>query len=168
MAQQDFLFNHHIVPAFVPVADAFAGGINTEAVSLADYRRATLIVLTGAIEDGDVSNLVTLEACLTAAGGTPVAVPFRHRVQLYSTSVDLWSALALAAATGYNFSDNNAVANAVWMAEVLADELEVANPGAKFLRAVIAETVNKTITAAGLWILSEPRYGSDVPQQAIA
>jgi len=77
----DFLFDHHIVPAFVPVADAFAGGITTEAVSLANYRRATLVILTGAREDTGISNLVTVDACTTAAGGTTAAMAFNWRAQ---------------------------------------------------------------------------------------
>jgi hypothetical protein len=168
MAQKDFLFDHHIVPAFVPVADAFTTGITTEAVSLKNYRKATLVIITGAIQDTGVSNILTIEACTTAAGGTTDAIPFHWRVQQYSTTVDLWSELTLAADTGYNFSDNNTVANAVWMAEVLAADVAAAVDGASFVRAAIAETADKTITAGGIWILSEPRYCGDVPQTAIA
>lgn len=166
--KHDFVFENMVVPAFVPVADAFSGGLTTEAVSLENYRRATLIVLTGAIEDDGVSNLVTLEACTSAAGAGNTAMAYKYRAQQYSTSVDTWSALASATASGYNFSDNNAVANAVWMAEVLAEDVAAAKDGASFVRAVIAETADKTITAGGLWILSGPRYAQDVPQSVIA
>lgn len=165
---QDFLFNHHIVPAFVPVADAFAGGLTSEAVSLRDYRRATLLVLTGAIEDAGISNLVTIEACTAADGTGNTAMAFKHRVMQYSTTVDTWGALTAAASTGYNFALANAVANAVWMAEVTAEEVSAAVANAEFVRAVVAETANKTVTAGGLWILSEPRYPQSVPQTAIA
>lgn len=168
MASQDFLSDHHIVPAFVPVADAFAAGITTEAVSLAKYRRATLVVITGAIEDSGVSNLVTLEACTAADGTGNTAMAFKYRAQQYSTTVDLWSALTAATSSGYNFSDNNSVANAVWFLEVTAEEVGAAVDGAEFVRAVIAETANKTITAGGIWILSEPRYAQSIPVTAIA
>lgn len=168
MAQHDFLFNHHIVPAFVPVADAFASGIDTEAVSLANYRRATLVVITGAVEDSGVSNLVTIEACTSAAGAGATAMAFQYRAMQYSTSADTWGALTAATSSGYNFSDNNAVANAVWMAEVTADEVASALDGASFVQAAIAETADKTITAGGIWILSEPRYCQDIPFTAIA
>lgn len=164
----DFLFDHHIVPAFVPVADAFASGITTEAVSLSNYRRATLVMPTGAREDTGISNLVTVEACTTAAGGTTAAMAFNWRVQRYSTTVDTWSALTAATSAGYNFASNNTVANVVWYLEVTAEDLAAAVAGAQFVRAVIAETANKTITACGLWILSEPRYPQSIPIQAIA
>lgn len=164
----DFLFDHHLVPAFVPVADAFSGGITTEAVSLSNYRRATLVVLTGAREDTGISNLVTVEACTTAAGGTTAAMAFNWRAQRYSTTVDTWSALTAATSSGYNFAANNTAANVVWFLEVTAEDVAAAVPGAQFVRAAIAETANKTITAAGLWILSEPRYPQSIPVQAIA
>ena len=163
----DLLSRMMIVPAVIPVADAFAGGITAEAVSLRDYQRATLIIQTGAIEDAGISNVVTLEACTDAAGTGAVAMAFRRRVQRYSTTVDTWGALTAVAAAGYNFAVNNAVANAVWMAEVTSDEVQAAVAGAMFVRAVIAETANKTITASGLWILSEPRYPGALPQTVI-
>lgn len=166
MPSKDFLSNHQIVPAFVPVADAFAGGINTEVVSLRDYRRATLIIQTGAIEDANISNIVTIIASTSAtASGTDMA--FVQRAQQYSTSVDLWTSTTASVATGFNFATNNAVANAVWFAEVTAAEVQAALAGADFVFAAIAETANKTITASGIWILSEPRYPQDVPLTAI-
>ena len=167
MSQYDFLFDHHIVPAFVPVADAFSGGLTTEAVSLENYRKATLVVLTGAIE-GANSNLVTIEASDDASGSNTTAMAFRYRAQQYSTTVDTWGSLTAATSSGYNFASNNAVANAVWFAEVLAEEVEAAQAGATFVRAVIAETADKTCTAGGLWILSGPRYMQSVPLTAIA
>lgn len=164
----DFLFDHHIVPALVPVADAFAGGVTTEAVSLANYRRATLVIMTGAREDTGISNLVTIDACTTAAGGTTAPVAFSWRAQRYSTTVDTWSELTAAASTGYNFAVNNTAANVVWFIEVDVADVIAAVPNARFVRGAIAETANKTITAAAFWILSEPRYPQSIPVQAIA
>lgn len=165
---QDLLEHAMIVPAFVPVADAFAAGRTTEAVSLRDYKRAALLIQTGAIEDTGISNIVTLEACSDAAGTGATAMAFRSRAQRYSTTVDAWSALTERAATGYDFAVANAVANAVWWAEVDADEVGAALSGATFLRAIIAETANKTITASGVWILWNPRYPGALPQTVIA
>ena len=167
-SQVDFLFDHHIVPAFVPVADAFAGGITTEAVSLANYGKASLVIITGAREDTGISNLVTVEACTAADGTGNTAIAFKHRVQRYSTTVDTWGALTAATSSGYNFASNNTVANAVWFLEVTAEDVAAAVDGGDFVRAVIAETANKTITAGGIWILSNPRYPTDVPLTAIA
>lgn len=165
---KDFLFDHHIIPAVIPAADAFAGGVNTEAVSLANYRRATLVVLTGAIEDAGISNLVKLQACTAADGTGATDMAFVQRTLPYTTSVDTWGALTAAASTGFNFAAGTPAANAVWLAEVTASEVATAKADALFVRASIAETANKTVTAAAFWILSEPRYLGAVPVGAIA
>lgn len=169
MAQQhDFLFDHHVTVGLVPVADAFAGGVSTDVISLEHYRKATFIVMTGAIEDSGVSNLFKVQACDNTTPSTTVDMAFTRKTLPWSTTVDTWAASAIAPSTGYNFTVNNAVANAVHVAEVLAEEVEAAAPGYQFVRLNIAETVNKTITAAVLVILSEPRYLGAIPQTAIA
>jgi len=165
---KDFLSDHQVVALFYPVADAFVGGLTSDAICLRDYRRITFFVMTGAIEDADVSNIVTIEACTAAAGTGHTAMEYHHRVCRSSTSVDTWGALTASASTGYNFSDNNAVANAMWAIEVTADEVQAAVANADFVRMAVAETEDKTITAAGFAILSEPRYPGAVPLTAIA
>lgn len=164
----ELLSNAHLIPAIIPVADAFTGGTSTEAVSLRDYTRASCIIQTGAIEDAAISNVVTVEACTSAAGAGATAMAFRRRVMRYSTTVDTWGALTDVTSAGYNFASNNAVANACWFIDVTADEVEAALPGATFVRVTIAETANKTITASGLWILTGARYPQAVPATAIA
>lgn len=163
----ELLSNAHIVPAVLPAADAFAGGIVTEAVSLRDYSRAAMIIQTGAIEDVGISNVVTVQACTDASGTGATAIPFRRRTLLYSTTVDAWGPLTEVAAAGYNFAVANAVANAAWYLEVSAADVEAALPGATFIRVAIAETANKTITASAHWILSGPRYPQAIPAGAI-
>lgn len=157
-----------LVPAIIPVADAFAGGITTEAVCLRNFERAGILIQTGAIEDAGISNLVTLEASDDAAGTTVTAMAFRSRIQLYSTTVDTWSALTARTASGYNFAAASPVANAVWWAEVTAAEVNAAQSGANFVRAKVAETANKTITASGLWILWNGKLPQSIPVGVIA
>ncbi len=156
-----------IVQALIPLADAFAGGVTLEAVRLRDFEHAALIIQTGAIEDAGISNIVTLEASDDAAGTAVTTVGFRSRIQLYSTTVDAWSALTVRAATGYNFAAASPVANAVWYAEVSAAEVAAAQAGANFLRAKVAETVNKTITASAFWLLWNGRYPGAIPPGVI-
>lgn len=169
MAQHDLLFDSHIISGLTPVADAFAGGVATDVISMANYRRATFIVFTGAYEDAAVSNLVTIEACDDAAASTTAAMAFKHRHCASSASVDTWGALTSATSAGYNFTSNNTASNGIWMATVTADEVSAnGGSGYQFVRMAIAETANKTITAGVLIILSEPRYPTDVPVTAIA
>lgn len=165
---QDILSNLHIVAGLYPVADCFAGGVATDVISLANYRRATFIVMTGAIEDTGISNIVTVEACTSAAAANNTAMAFRSRVCASSSSVDSWGALTARASTGHNFATANAAANVMWMVDVTADEVAAAVSGGQFVRLAIAETANKTITAGVICILSEPRYPGASPIQAIA
>lgn len=169
MGKQDFLFDHHIVSLFPPVADAFAGGIDTDVISLRDYRRATFVIQTGAIEDTAISNLVTCNACTDAAKTGATAMAFVRRFGVGSTTDDSIEALATVTSSGYNFANrSDAAANNFWVVEVTADEVSAALANADFVYLTIAETVDKTITAGGFVILSEPRYPQSTPLTAIA
>lgn len=168
MAQKDFLFDKHIVQGLVPAADAFSAGVATDVVSLRDYNRVTFVIITGAIQDSGVSNIVTVNACDNVVPSNTTAIPFHHRSLEWSTSADTWGALALAAATGTNLTDDHAVANAVHLVTVTADMVESAAPGYGYVQLAIAETADKTVTAAVLVILDEPRYPQAIPATAIA
>lgn len=161
-------FGGHIVQAFAPAADRFAGGIATDVVSLKKYRRIGLLIVTGAIEDAGISNLVTALACDDTVPTTTVAMGFRHRSLRWSTTNDTWLAQQVATSAGYNFTLNHAVANAMHWAEVTAEEVEQAAPGFEYVQFNIAETANKTITASVLLFGLEPRYPQDIPQSMIS
>jgi len=161
-------FGAHIVQGIVPAADRFAGGVTTDVVSLANYRRVGMLIITGAIEDTGVSNLVTALACDNTTPSTTVAMGFRHQSLRWSTTVDTWGAQAVAAAAGYNFTVNHAVANAMHYVEVTAEEVEQAAPGYKYVQFSIAETANKTVTAAVILFGLEPRYPQAVPRTMIS
>jgi hypothetical protein len=166
----DLMSRMHLVAALYPVADAFAGGVDTDVVALRDYSKATLVVMTGAIEDSGISNLVTINACTDNAKTGATAIAFRSRRCLSSTTVDTWGALTARTSSGHNFAtaSGGAVANNIWLCEVDSDEVLAGLAGAAFVYATIAETANKTITACAFWILSEPRYPGALPQTAIA
>ena len=168
MSQQDFLASHHVVVGLYPVADAFAGGVSSDVISMKDYRRCTFFVFTGAVEDANISNIVTVDACSTAAAGATTAIAFKSRVCASSTTVDAWGALTDRASTGHNFATATPAANAVWMVEVDAADMEAAAAGYPFVRLTIAETANKTVTACCIVILSDPRHPVGTPLTAIA
>lgn len=165
----DFLFDHHVVQGIVPVADAFAGGVSTDVLNLKNYGGVAFIITTGAIEDAGISNLVTVEACDDVTPSNTVAMPFYRRSLQWSTSNDTWATTepTLVTAAGYNFTVNNAVANAIHIAEVTAEMVEQAAAGYEYVRLTIAETANKTITAGVLAILCRPRYQQALPLTAI-
>jgi len=163
----DFLHDHHIVAGIYPVADAFSGGATTDVISMANYGRATFLVITGAVEDAAVSNIVTVNSCDDTTPTTQTAIAFTHRQCVSSTSVDTWSAQTAATSSGYNFSDQSTmgVANTMWMVEVDAEDLSGTD---KYVQLAIAETVDKTILAGVICILSDPRYPQEVPVSAIS
>ena len=165
---KDLLSNGHVVNLLYPVADAFAGGVDTDVICLRDYGKIAFIISTGAIEDAGISNLITVKACTDAAKTGATAIPFRSRICLSSTSVDAWSDLAARAAAGYNFAAAFPVANAIWYIEVDAEEVSAGLAEADFVYLTIAETANKTITASAIAVLQEPRYPQMTPPTAIA
>jgi hypothetical protein len=168
MAKVDVLTEHNFVQGIVPVADAFAGGVSTDVVSMKNYNRVTFIIITGAIEDSGISNVCKVQACDDTTPSNTTDITFYRNSLPWSTTVDTWGALALAPSTGYNFMTGTAAANAVHIATVTSDMLEAQAPGYEYVRLNVAETVNKTITATVLIMLSEPRYGQAVPLTVIA
>lgn len=168
MPSKDFLYDKHVVQGIVPVADAFAGGVSTDVISLKNYRKCTFVIITGAIEDTGISNIVTVDACDDTTPSNTTAMAFHHRSLQWSTSADTWGDLTAATSSGYNLTSNNAVANAVHLVTVTAEEVEAAAAGYPYVRLTIAETANKTITAAVLVVLEEPRYMQETPLTAIS
>lgn len=162
------VWTHHALQGLVPVADCFAGGVATDIISLANYNRALFTIITGAIEDANISNIVTVDACDDTTPSNTTAMAFYHRSQQWSATVDTWSAWTAATSSGYNFTSNNAVANAVHQITFTASEVEAAQAGYEFARVSIAETANKTITATVFVQLFEPRYGVSLPLDAQA
>ena len=168
MSQQDFLFNNHLVAGLYPVQDAFAGGVYTDVISMKNYRRCTFVVMTGAIEDAGISNLLTVESCDDTAASNSTAIAFKSRICPSSTTVDTWTALTDRATTGYNAALAQPAANGMWLVEVTSSQMEAGAADYQFVRLRIQETANKTITAAVLVILSDPRYPQPIPVGAIS
>lgn len=162
---KDFLFDHHIVAGIVPKADAFATSGTTDFISLADYRRATFLILTGNATGGTANGVITVQASAVAAGSSLTAVPFSYRVCASSTSVDTWGSLTAASATGVAMTAGD---NYIYTVEVLAEEVEAAAAGKLFVACRVTEDSNDPVDAAIVCILSEPRQGGPIPVTAIA
>lgn len=162
------LFDGHtigtIIPALVPVADAYAGGVTTDVFCMRDYHAGAFVIFQGAIEDTGISNLVTLLACDDAVPTNTSTMAFRRRTLRYSTTVDTWGALTAVTASGYNFNSNNTVANCVHTVEFTADEVSGdGSSGYSFVQLSIAETANKTVTAGVTFYGLEGRYHGTPP-----
>lgn len=165
MAQQDFLASHHIVNGLYPVADAFATSMTTDYVSLANYRKATFVIHTGVATGGTANGVITVLAASDVAGTGAGAVAFKYRRCASSTTVDTWGALTDVAATGLVMTVGS---NQMYEVEVTAAAVEGADPGNPFVALKVTEDSNDPVVAGVIVILSEPRYGNQVPVTAIA
>jgi len=161
----DFLHDHHIVSVKYPVADALAGTLTTDYISLANYRRATFLVHTGVATSGTADATITILAASAAAGTGAGAVAFRSRVCASSTTVDTWGASTATASTGLTMT---AGSNYMYACEVSADDIEGADAGNPFVALKSVESTNDPVVAGVICILSEPRYPGLVPVTAIA
>ena len=161
----DFLFDHHVVNGLYPKADAFATSGQTDFINLKNYRRLTFFIHTGDATAGTADGVVTVQAADNAAGDNPVDIPFKYRKCLSSTTVDTWGALTDAAAAGFAM---DAADNALYAIEVLASDVEAAQPGKPFVALTVTEDTDDPIVAGILAILSGPRYPQEVPVTAIA
>lgn len=166
MAQQDLLFNGHLVNGVYPVAD-FAGATaaTSDFISLANYGKITFIIHTGVATGGTANGTVTLNASAAAAGTSTTALAFKYRVCLSSTSVDTWSALTDAPSTGFSMT---AASNGLYICEVTADSVEAQAAGKYFVSCKVTEVTNDPVVGGILAFLSDPRNPQAIPVQAIA
>lgn len=165
MSQMDFLFDHHIVLGLEPKADRFDTSATTDFISLANYGRATFVIMTGNATSDTANGTVTVQTSASAAGTSLSACPFKYRVCASSTTVDTWGALTDAAAAGFSMTAGD---NYTYTVEVTADMVEANAAGKYFVAVKVAESSNDPIVAAIYCILSEPRYPQAIPVTAIA
>jgi len=168
MGYSDLFIGHtigYIGNALDPVADAYAGGATTDVFNMANFHNGAFVMVQGAIEDAGISNIVTLLACDDATPSNSSTMAFRHRS--YTASTDAWAAMLTAAAAGYNFNSNNAVANGIHVVEFSASEVFAdGGNGYGYVQLSIAETANKTVTAGILFIGLDPRHNDGTPSGA--
>lgn len=167
MSYTDFFIGHtigYVADALVPQADAYAGGVTTDVFNMSGFHNGAFLIFQGAIEDAGISNLVTLLACDDTTPSNTSTMAFRYHV--YTSSTDVWAAQGTAAAAGYNFNSNNAVANGIHVVVFSSDEIEADTPGYEYVQLSIAETANKTVTAGILFFGLDPRHNDGTPSGA--
>jgi|HubBroStandDraft_1064217.scaffolds.fasta_scaffold336850_2 hypothetical protein len=110
-------------------ADSSAAPINP-AFSMANYAHASIIIIAGAEATQDATTLI-LYLCATAAGGSPIAIPFNYCLQASGTAYavaggDVLGPISSATAAGLVLSSADWPANGVIVIEIDARELESA------------------------------------------
>ena len=110
-------------------ADSSAAPINP-AFSMKGYSHASILVIAGAEATQDTTTLF-LYLCTSAAGGSPIAIPFNYYLQKSGTAYgvaggDVLGAMLSATAAGLVLSSSDWPANGVIVIEIDDRELEAA------------------------------------------
>jgi len=148
---------NHLVNALVPVADAFAGTKYTDVINLKNWNHIQFVIQKAAGAVG--TSTITIEACDDAVPTNVSAVPFKYQA---CTTGDTFGALTAAEATGFA---TTAGANQMYKIEVDSDALAASGHG--YIRLKAVEVVDDPVLGGILAVLTEPRYGQEVPDTAI-
>ena len=147
----------HFVKGIDPVADAFAGTVASDIVSMAKWTRCTFIIYKGVGTTG--TSTITVEACDDVTPTTTSAIPFWYRA---ITSGDTPGALTRATSSGFA---TTAGSSELYIVEVDVDEL--AASGYEYVRCKAVEVVNDPVIGAILIQLSGPRMAQEVHDSVI-
>lgn len=122
----------HIAVLEVPQnisAQSSATPINP-AFSMKNYKHASILIIAGAEATQDATTLL-IYLCTSAAGGTPIAIPFNYYFQaLGGAGNDVLSSIQNAPATGLVLAAGNWPPSGLIVIEIDANELEAATGGA--------------------------------------
>lgn len=148
---------NHLVNALLPVADAFAGTVYTDVINMKDFNHVQFVIQKGAGATG--TSTITVEACDDVVPTNVSAVPFKYQA---CTTGDTFGVLTDAAATGFA---TTAGANQMYKVEVDADALAASGYG--YIRLKAVEVVDSPVLGGIIAVLTESRYGQEVPNTAI-
>ena len=146
-----------LIKGLDPVADAFAGTVYSDIISMKNHNHAQFIIYKGAGATG--TSTVTVEACSTNAAAATSAIPFNYQV---IATGDTEGAYTACANTGFV---TNAAASELYKIEVDAEALLAS--GYEYVRLKMVESANDPVLGGILAILSEPRYDQAVQDTAI-
>ena len=144
----------HFAKGLDPIADAFAGTINSDVVSMANWRRVMFIIFIGVGATG--TSTFTVEACDDVTPSNIAAIAFWSRE---ITATDVEGAITRQAAAGFV---NTAGSSKIVLIEVAAEDVEGAtvngNRGNKFVRLNAVESVNSPVLGSIMIMHDEGRY----------
>ena len=150
---------NHYVKGIDPVADAFAGTVYSDVISMKDHNHITFLIYKGVSTGGTDDAAVTVEACSTNAAAAVSAIPFNYRTIVTG---DTHSELTAVANTGFVITPGS---SQVYAVEVNAEALLAS--GYEYIRLKSVEDTNDPVVGCVIAILSEPRYDKAVQATAI-
>lgn len=136
----------HVVQALVPASTT--GGATCHAFSMKNYKHASIIILLGAMAAQLTS--IVLNACTTAAGAGPTAIPF-NVYKMETTNGDVMGPRVAVPATGFQPPNT---ADIFYVIEIDSSELPQGSP---YLQLVIANGANADFGAV-VAVLSGSRF----------
>lgn len=152
-----FSERHFINTGIVPVADALAGTVQSDAVNTKLYSRVTFILIRGVGATG--TSTLTVQASSDAAQTGATAIKFKSRTGALTGAA--LGALTARAAAGYA---TVAGSNQIDVLEVDAADCPAGLP---FLNVKAVEVVNSPVAACMLTICSGASYEEAVMPSAI-
>ena len=137
----------HFVPVLYPVANAFAGTINTDIVEC--NGEGILFIVTKGVGTTGTTTL-TIQACDNVTPSNTTAVAFMYRI---STTPDTWGAWTQATATGFT---TTAGSNQMYQLYVPAGEL--GSEGYEYARVHGVEVVASACVGSIIAAVVNTRY----------
>lgn len=147
----------HLVKGIDPAADAFAGTVATDVVSLDNHLTIEFYVYKGVGATGTAT--LTIEACDDTVPTTPVAIPFRYQKVLTG---DTHGEMIEVAAAGFATT-----AGSSQMYKLSVDAQALAALDVKYVRAKSVEVVNDPVLGSISIALIDARHDQAVQTSAI-
>lgn len=156
MATSAFQNNHSTI-GLAPVADAFAGTVYSDVVSLSGHNEALFTVIKAVGATG--TSTITVQACDDFTPSNRSAIPFVYRV---CTTPDTWGEWTVAAATGFT---TTAGSNQLYEIVARAENCPAGYPNVQ-LKAV--EVADSEVLGGILITMGTPKYGGESQGTVIA
>lgn len=156
-----------VVNAVIPVADAFAGDVTSDVVDMADYKRCTFIVATGATSAA-LNTITVLAGVSNSSCATAIIFKYRTQIGAVPPAANSDVPSALTDATTAGFAMTAAKAGGLYIIEVDAREVAAAGTNFDHVAVLVTEDGGSVAqTACVLAILSQPRFPQGVLKTAI-
>lgn len=148
----------HACKGLDPVADAFAGTVYTDVVSMREYKLAVFSIYLGVGTTG--TSTITIEACNNFTPSLQSAIPFAYQE---IASGDTHGALTKATSAGFTTT-----AGSSKIIKIYVNASDLGASGYPNVRLKAVEVANDPVLAGISIDLMEPRYDMEIPNTAIA
>ena len=148
---------NHVVKGLDPVANAFAGTVYSDIISLAKWNHIQFIIYKGVGTTG--TSQITVEACDDISASTTDAVPFIYQA---CVGTDVYAEVVKATITGFL---TTAGSSQLYKIDVDAEKLN--DSGYQFVRLACVESEASAVLGGILAILTEGKYQRSIPDTVL-